>query len=131
MGIFKNKIALLLLFCILGTGKLLAQNDANALEFVENKGQWENTIQFKGVLSNGAFFLRKTGFTVVQHNPEDLARLSESVHGKPASSENTAIFEDKAQALPVKLSPADKNILRSHAYDVDFVGANENVSIVA
>ncbi|MEO6000145.1 MAG: PKD domain-containing protein [Chitinophagaceae bacterium] len=131
MGSLKNKISILSLFCILVTCKLIAQTDASALEFIENKGQWENSIRFKGVLSNGAFFLRKNGFTVVQHNPDDLARLSESVHGKPASSENTAIFEKQAKADASKPAGQDRNILRSHAYEVDFVGANENPEIIA
>jgi len=132
-----NKISILLLFGFLVTCRLLAQGDANALEFVENKGQWDKTIRFKGVLTNGAFFLRKTGFTVVQHNTDDLARLAETVHGKvlPDSSENTAIFEKNAASIPsksaVKNQTADnEGILHSHAYNVEFIGANANPIIV-
>ncbi len=126
-----NKISILLLFCILGTCRLLAQGDANALEFVENKGQWDSNIRFKGVLTNGAFFLRKTGFTVVQHNTDDLARLAENTHGHVlTAAENTAIFENHA-ALAYKPgnNPGD-DILHSHAYNVDFAGANPNAVIV-
>ncbi|MEO5997213.1 MAG: PKD domain-containing protein [Chitinophagaceae bacterium] len=127
-----NKISILFIFGILCTCKLLAQNDANALEFVENKGQWENNIRFKGVLSNGAFFLHKTGFTVIQYSPDDLARLAESAHGKPFSSENTPIFEKDANILPSKINNSTtNNILRSHSYQVSFVGASEKVEIVA
>ncbi len=127
-----NKISILLFFCILGTLKLLAQGDANALEFVENKGQWDNCIRFKGVLTNGAFFLRKTGFTVVQHNTDDLARLAESAHGHVvSSSENTPIFEKHAGLLTSKSSTnSDKDIVHSHAYNVDFINANPNALIV-
>jgi gliding motility-associated-like protein len=129
-----NKISILLLFCILGTVKLIAQNDANALEFTENKGQWDASVRFKGVLTNGAFFLRKTGFTVVQHNAEDLSRIAETAHGKVhAPGENTPVFEKDAAAIPTQLAntPAVKaDVLHSHAYNVDFVGANENALIV-
>ncbi|HEX8279261.1 MAG TPA: hypothetical protein VF540_11225, partial [Segetibacter sp.] len=34
------------------------------LEFVENKGQWDERIKFKGLLNNGSFFLQKKGFRV-------------------------------------------------------------------
>ena len=37
MESLKNKISILLLLCTLVTCKLLAQDDANALEFIENK----------------------------------------------------------------------------------------------
>lgn len=31
------------------------------LEFVENKGQWEPSIKYKGEMSTGAFALQATG----------------------------------------------------------------------
>ncbi len=126
-----KKIIILLSFCILVTCKLIAQGGTNALEFIENKGQWNSDIRFKGVLSNGAFFLRKTGFTVVQHNPEDLARFGESVHGHMPASENTPVFEKHATSLNDKtVNNAAKDILHSHAYNVEFAGANQNAVII-
>ena len=126
-----HKLSILLLFGMFITCRLLAQGDANALEFVENKGQWDNTIRFKGVLTNGAFFLRKTGFTVVQHNTDDLARLAESAHGHVVS-ENTPIFEKHTAALNSKNGTgAEDDILHSHSYNVDFVGGNQNPVIIS
>lgn len=110
---------------------MFAQGDANALEFIENKGQWESAVRFKGVLSNGAFFLRKSGFTVVQHNAEDLARLSASMHGHKGSSENTPIMGKGTGVLPDTKNGPAHNIFRSHAYNVDFIGANVNPEIIA
>lgn len=121
-------------FCIglLFTGKALAQG---ALEFVENKGQWERVINFKGDLSNGAFFLRQTGFTVLQHNSRDLVKLSEAAHGKvhDSSNNNAANLRtaaSTANAMIGKPVPEHMDSLRSHAYTVDFVGANQHPDIV-
>ena len=56
-----------------------AQEEAGNIEFVENKGQWDSRVNFKGEMSTGAFFLQKTGFTVLLHNPADLQKLA--LHG--------------------------------------------------
>jgi gliding motility-associated-like protein len=126
-----NKLFILLLFCTLITRKLVAQNETNALEFIENKGQWDNNVRFKGVLTNGAFFLNKNGFTVVQHNPADLARVAESAHGHLTSSENTPVFEKHAVAPGTKpVNITEKDVLHSHAYNVEFIGASQNPLII-
>ncbi|MFZ4770478.1 MAG: hypothetical protein ACOYLO_09890, partial [Ferruginibacter sp.] len=61
------------------------------MEFVENKGQWHSNVDFKGDFKTGAFFLENKGFTVVMHNPEDIQRLSASVHGHGAQGGSTVI----------------------------------------
>jgi len=54
-------------------------------EFTENKGQWDSQVRFRGNIGdNGAFFLGKEGFTVLLHNPADVARFSH--HGAAAFS---------------------------------------------
>src|SRR5436305_12526070 len=53
--------------------KLMAQGPS-AFEFIENKGQWDSQVRFKGTLNAGGFYLGKNGFTVVQHNTDDLAQ---------------------------------------------------------
>lgn len=82
----------------------------NNIEFIENKGQWDSRVKYKGDVSNGTFFIRSGGFTVVQHNPVDYAGVSRYLHGH------------NADGSPVK--PTDKFILRSHAWHVDFLGAS-------
>ena len=85
------------------------------LEFIENKGQWNESIKFKGVINNGAFFLTKKGFRVLQNNPEDVAAVSH--HSSIGLSGK--IFA--RSALPGK----NQNALtvHSHVYDVEFVNA--------
>ena len=79
------------------------------IEFVQNKGQWDKRVLYMGQVSNGAFFLRRTGFTVSQYNQADYDKLQESMHGVPHDGKSVL---------------SDKVTLRGHAYHVDFVGAS-------
>jgi hypothetical protein len=80
-------VAALLMNAVL---QLAAQGPAT-FEFVENKGQWDKQVTFKG----GNFFLQKNGFTVVQHNTTDLQlardhhrQLGENGTNVPAPNKN-------------------------------------------
>ncbi|MDZ4795062.1 MAG: PKD domain-containing protein [Bacteroidota bacterium] len=89
----------------------------NNIEFIENKGQWDSRVQYKGNVSNGSFFIRSGGFTVLQHEPADFAGLSSFLHGQGPGGR------------PVR--PEDKFVLRSHAWNVDFIGASTSIKTVA
>jgi len=100
-----------LLLLILSTA-VKAQN--GSIEFIENKGQWDNQIKFRSEVPAGSFFIRTGGFTVLQHNEQDLLKLQEMVKGHNFNSaDNKAPFT-----------------LRSHAYKVDFAGASSNLEMV-
>jgi len=91
------------------------------LEFIENKGQWNQSIKFKGVLNNGAFFLQEKGFRVLQNNPEDLEAF---VHGSfPHSTKKAAA----KSIIPAK--DQNTHTLHSHVYDVQFINAATPVII--
>ncbi len=93
---------------------LHAQN-YNNIEFIENKGQWDSRVKYKGDVSGGAIFIRSGGFTVLQHNPEDWEAFK-SIHHNNAS----------------KPTSADENlVLRSHAFNVDFIGASPDMQIIS
>jgi gliding motility-associated-like protein len=101
------------LFLLTLSTATLAQN--GAIEFIENKGQWDSRVKFKSEVPAGQFYIRSKGFTVVQHNPEDLKRMHDYYHdGQIAQSNKSA-----------------SNILRSHAFTMDFAGASDNVEITA
>ena len=51
------------------------------LQFIENKGQWDSRVNYKAEMPNGAFFIERNGFTVLQHNPADLEELTARTHG--------------------------------------------------
>ena len=98
-----------LLLLILSTA-VKAQN----IEFIENKGQWDNHVKFKSEVPAGSFFIRNGGFTVVQHNEQDLKQVQESIHAHGTE-------------LSKRTSPL---ILRSHAYAVDFAGVSDRIELV-
>jgi gliding motility-associated-like protein len=116
----KNLILLGLL--ILTTLRIAAQSN---FEFVENKGQWDNQIKFKGELSTGAFFLQKKGFTVLLHHPTDLIRIRRGDHTHEVKTANNKGARDESKVN----TSLDADILRSHSYQVEFLGANENAQI--
>lgn len=89
----------------------------NNIEFIENKGQWDARVKYMGDVSAGAFFIRSGGFTVLQHNRTDYDKLQSVFHG----------HEDKEG----NLSRSDaKLVIRSHSYNVDFVGASKAIQLV-
>ncbi len=107
-----------------------AQQSVSNFEFIENKGQWESAIKFKGEIPAGAFFLQQKGFTVLQHNPKELRMIIRSVHehgGKKATS-NDKLGDIQRPVINNEIAPAIT--LHSHAYRVQFAGANENSQIV-
>lgn len=69
-----------------------------AIQFVENKGQWDATIRYRGEVSNGVFFLQDRGHTILQHSPSDLLRLQAAKHHSD-----------------------DSFTIRSHAWEVTFL----------
>lgn len=109
-----------------------AQKNTNALEFVENKGQWDKRVTFMGELGNGAFFLRNAGFTILQHNADDLQALSDLAHGHAHQDNTRTSRRQGADGMSggntaLKTGGKAKDfVLRSHSYNVEFEGANPN-----
>ena len=111
--------------------KGVAQQGASNIEFVENKGQWDSRVRFRGEISTGNLFLEKGGFTALLYHPDDLKKLTDAHHAVPGAGggvqkEAAADFRGGAVAGG---SPGGDS-LRAHAYRVSFVGANDQVSIV-
>ena len=59
-----------------------AQQGASNIEFVENKGQWDSRVKFRGEISNGTLFLEKGGCTVLLYQPDDLSAMTDGHHGR-------------------------------------------------
>ena len=83
------------------------------MQFIENKGQWEDGVKYRGDFSTGSFFLQEKGFRVLMHNADDLLAVSNVLHGH--------------SLLPPTNTPIT---LHSQAYDVDFLGAAPNIKRV-
>lgn len=93
------------------------------LQFIENKGQWDSKVNFRADIQSGAFFMEQKGFTVLQHNAEDLEKLAAISHGQSPSTSITTISAKKT-------IPANRNfVLRSHAYRVSFMDASKGAII--
>ncbi|ULQ58291.1 PKD domain-containing protein [Flavihumibacter rivuli] len=105
-----------------------AQRNTNSLEFVENKGQWDKKVTFMGDLGNGAFFLSRNGFVVLQHNAEDLSRMASVAHGH-AHDEREGNYSSRDE---IRNKPGESGniVLRSHAYAMSFDGMNPGVQVV-
>ena len=98
------------LFLLILSVTVKAQN----IEFIENKGQWDSHVKFRSEVPGGSFFIRNGGFTILQHNEEDIKQVKEYIHGHGND-------QDKRN------SPL---VLHSHAYAVDFAGASNNIELV-
>ena len=105
-------IILSVLFCLL-LYPVFAQ-DYGSVEFVENKGQWDNRVRFMAKATAGGIFLHNNGFTIVQHSPQDWAQVTQAMH-------------EMQTAKDAILGPSK---LRSHAYRVEFINANPNAAII-
>jgi len=96
------------------------------LEFVENKGQWDQKIKFKGLMNNGAFFLQEKGFTVVQSRNEDLDKLNAYYHSTQSEQKET-IHKRTSPAtkiyVPAAVQTNEAITVHSHAYNVQFLNA--------
>lgn len=112
-----------------------AQDEPASFEFIENKGQWNQQVQFKGELSTGAFYLHNNGFTVDLFKKEDLRNLLDPhmPHSKPdKNSKQIDYSKDLSGTVTdrsVSNSPTTR-VVRGHAYRVQFVGANMNAQPV-
>lgn len=88
----------------------------NNIEFVENKGQWDARVKFRGQVTNGAFFLRDSGFTILQYDPVDYANLARFIHGQRTDGK--------------LVTPTDSIRVKGHSWNVDFVGASLSINAI-
>ena len=84
------------------------------IEFVENKGQWDSRIKFLGQVNAGMFSVEQNGFMVVQHKPEDWAKIGEMAHHHATS----------------ELAKNAAFTIHSHAYKVEFLNGNKVAEII-
>lgn len=95
------------------------------LQFIENKGQWHESVTFKGDLSAGTFILTKDGYKVILHNHDDLARIGEASHGhKESTVKHTSTDNPQPEAPRMPIT------LRSHQYQMKLINANPTPQII-
>ena len=89
-----------------GAARAAAAADQRTLEFVENKGQWDERAAFVAELPAGRLFLAPTHFTYAFADPAALAAHHDHRPDQPAE-------------------------LRAHAYSVSFEGANPRAALLS
>lgn len=83
--------------------------------FIENKGQWDASVQYMSHAGDGSFFIQKKGYTITQFHPEDVQQV-------------TLRNQHMADVEEIK-SGGNRGRVRSHSYNVEFIGASEAVII--
>lgn len=91
-----------------------AQGSHN-IEFIENKGQWDNRVRFMGQVNNGAVFIRAGGVTMLQYDRVAYSNFSNKMHNNPGGAKDPS---------------GDPPQIPYHAWDVDFAGASLQARIV-
>ncbi|MFA6058419.1 MAG: hypothetical protein WC756_09480 [Taibaiella sp.] len=76
------------------------------LDFIQNKNQFPNPVQYKAFVPGGAVFLKSDGFMFSYYKESDLERIHELKHDSKDVSQEKVNF---------------------HAYSVTFSNANKNV----
>ncbi len=125
----RNKVCIVFTLFIIAVLRLSAQSN---LEFIENKGQWDQSVKYRADIPTGAFFLHKHGFTVLLQSQDDLKKLSQN-HGhsvKPGGAGNASKKTDASKSI-LSANAGTPLIIHSHAYRVTFQDANDNVEITA
>lgn len=89
----------------------MPSNTKKSIDFVENKGQWNAQARYRADVPGGAMFLTDKGFVYNYASAADLERIHEMSCGKGKG-----------------LTDTKDEVVRQHAYKVNFVGASEKVS---
>jgi gliding motility-associated-like protein len=131
------------MICLLlpGLPALAQQQSANytPLNFIENKGQWNKDVIYKTELDGASIFLRKTSFTFLLYNKQDMWALEEAIHGHSNANDTISVYNNKStNPFPASQHPGQPSPprpgripdVRGHAYNVSFVNARADVQIV-
>lgn len=118
-----KKLAYYLFFNLLLLLAMTTQGQSYyAVDFEENKGQWEGNFKFKGIVGDAQIFLQSRGYTILRQHPDDVALVNSRLHGGTT----------EAIKAPVKIKAGmevgglEENAgipIRLHAFAVRFAGS--------
>lgn len=120
-------------------GSVVKTSAQSYIQFIENKGQWQQQVAFKGEMTAGSFILKPDGgFRVIQHNHNDLKALSQRFHNEKRDTVvNGSIpgkmpmsFKGKITGPSVPSSDTSSLVIHSHAYEVTFLNANPHPMVI-
>ncbi len=87
---------------------ILAQ-ESKALDFIENKGQWDDNVKFMSQMQGGKVWISENNFTFDFVSSEDLDRIHERWHNRTIDDDLSDLF------------------IRHHVYKVNFIAANSQL----
>ncbi|HEY9261333.1 PKD domain-containing protein [Chitinophaga sp.] len=139
-------IGWMICFLLPGQTALAQHQYANytPLNFIENKGQWNKDVIYKTELDGASVFLRKTSFTFLLYNKEDMWALEEAIHGHSGGHDSVALVPRNAataNAIPSQPYPGEGGKpspprpggkipdVRGHAYNVNFLNTSPGLQI--
>ncbi len=127
-------LAALLITSALKLSAQNVQNDQSTFEFIENKGQWDQSVRFRGELSYAEFYLQKNGFLVALHNPSDVdaAKGHTGISNIPDRSSQQISYKKDLSGVVTSKSISNAgagHTVHSHAYSMEFVGADTNAQV--
>ena len=99
-----------LFVCLLIATFFVSQNLFAQVEFIENKGQWDQQVKFMSSAGSGSFFLTQNGFTIAQYNADDVENIKIKMHGAEERNGNE--------------SRRENNNVRQDFYSVEFLNAH-------
>ncbi len=94
-----------------------------AIQFVENKGQWDASVTYRGRMNIGLFYLQKDGYTVRLDNASDREKLINCFHSTQAVS--VSHIDETVHQKPSPIS----FVFRWHAYKVKYLNANLHTEV--
>ena len=125
-------------FLTLASLLLSVVSQAQYIQFIENKGQWNSAVTYGGELNGGGFFLEKNGYRVLLNSAEDWQKIADyySAHSDSASAQPTQQKQKTQSFIPENNDGGGSSntpkhlILHSHAYEVTFLGASPSPAMV-
>ena len=103
----------LVISCIL----IASLGHAQYLEFVENKGQWNDHVRYMANMNGGALFIQANGYRVLLNNPKDVTAIADRVHPHTKDTLHPVRYFDG--------SPNEDLVLHSQAYEVKFLNTQK------
>jgi gliding motility-associated-like protein len=108
-----KKVLLAWLCGLLSSSMPVLAQTGGALQFIENKGQWDKGVVFRADMQGAGFSLGKSGYSTTLYNPKDYERVRSIVHGHHPGT-----------------SSLDSFIVHRHTYTVQFLEANPNPEVI-
>lgn len=105
--------------CLLILSFATYSQDFSNIEFVENKGQWDERVKYRADVNAGAIFIRDNGFSILQHDPNTWDFLQKM--GKHAEPSTPSFVQRDANG---------DIILKSHSWNVNFMNASPSMQVI-